>query len=267
MHFYKLFTAGQAYIFVDDINELEKTDSVQIRHICDGCKGAGAQGFFGLYQNGVKKVQIKAFDKNGVIMNDLSSVAVCAALGAKITNGRSANEFSDEKGGIFTYISNISDGNFLVSCDLGKCRNLLKNGITQRKTELGNRILTLTAVYTSSAYAVHFSSCAGSLNRVYLSEKASRLSLFTEKPKLVLCEEETKNTFRILPLCENGRDIAPYAGAFAAVGLAACLTEKSSFSEEISVKYEDYTVYVVCKKDLSVTVHLSAEIGFQGNIC
>lgn len=266
MHFYKLYTYGRNYIYVDNENDANELDAFQIKNICDAVRGAGTDGIFTICRNEAKKPQIRAFDKNGVIMRDLTSVAVCAALGSKITGGKGANDFYCKKGHFFTYISHISDENYLVSCDMGKGYNLFKNDVIERKTELGNRILTLTAVYSGSAYTVHFSSCANSLNRVYLSEKNSALSLFGEKTSLIICEEEEKNAFRVLPLYENGEDAAPCAGAVGAVGIAACLTGKSDFLQEICVKYKNDTAYAVCKNDLSVAVHLNAGIAFEGNI-
>lgn len=266
MHFYKLYALGQDYIFCDDETQFDNLGAGDIKEICNRISGVGATGIFAIYQKYAKNMQIRAFDENGEIMRDSSTAAICAALGAKITTGRTAVEFQSEKGRFFTYISAVEDGKYLVSCDIGKCRLLLKNGNTERKTELGNRILTLTPVGTSAEYAVHFSECMYSLNREYLAEKTSSLSLFGGNASLILCEENGKNNFNSLPLYKNGCDITPFAGGFAAVGVAACLSGRSAFSQEMNINCNGQSAYVIIKEELSAAIHLTAGIAYEGNI-
>lgn len=266
MHFYKLFAGGQDYIFCDDENKFNNLAEEEIKRICDRVCGVGGTGIFTIYQNGTENTQIRAFDENGEIIHDSSTTAICGALGAKITKGVAVAEFVCENNRYFTYLSRVERGKYLVSCDIGKCRLLLKDGSVKRKTELGNRILTLTAVGTTADYAVHFSECMHSLKWEYLSEKTASLSLFGGKTSLVLCEENDKNSFSMLPLYKNGRNMTHFGGAFAAVGVAACLCGRSEFSREIFVDCDGYGAYVVVEKNLSVTVHLNASIAYEGNI-
>ncbi len=266
MHFIKLFAAGHAYIFVDSESAVSELDSEAIKNICDRVCGAGASGIFAVCQNENKKAQIRAFSENGEIMRDSSTTAICAGLGLKITKCVTACEFKCEKSSYFTYSGDTENNKYPVSCNIGKCSLLLNDSGVERRTELGNRILTLTAVRSTADYAVHFSECMHSLNREYLSEKTSALSLFGGNTSLILCEENRNGGFDMLPLYENGKNVVPPIGGFAAVGVAACLSKRNEFRQEILVDCNGYGVYVIVDKDLSVTVHLDAGVAFEGNI-
>lgn len=266
MHFYKMSACGQDYIFIDNEKDFKGLTKETVKLLCDRVCGIGATGIFTICENGAKNTQISAFDENGEIIRDFSTASICAALGIKITKGAAAAEISCRNERYFTYISRVDREKYLVSCDIGNCRLLLNDGKIQRKTELGNRILTLTPISTTADYAVHFSGCVNSLNRKYLSEKTSALSLFGGKTSLLLCEEQEKNSIEMLPMYEYGKDVSPYAGAYAAAGVAACVNGKCDFKEEIYVSCKDYGGFVIVEDDLCVTLHFNASIAYEGNI-
>lgn len=266
MHFYKLSALGQDYIFLDGKDAFGKISELDIKHICNRTAGVGASGIFALNQKEAKKVQIRAFCKDGEIMRDLSTASICAALGAKITSGTGEAEILSENSRYFTCLSACEDGSSLISCDMGKGTTGINSGTCERKTELGNRILTLTPVFTSGSFAIHFSECMNSLNFKYLSEKTGSLTLFGKNTSLILAEKTEMNSYVLSQMLERGNNIIPYAGAFTATALAACKTGRSTYSEEIKFTCGEYEAYTVCKEDESVILHTSAQIAYEGNI-
>ncbi len=266
MHFYKLSALGQDYIFSDDKCAFDNISESDIKHICDRIVGVGATGIFTLNQKEAKKAQIRAFCQNGEIMRDLSTASICAALGLKITTGIQESEILSENNRFFTCLSPLGDNSFLVSCDISKSLTRACGDKIERKTELGNRILTLTPVFTSGSFAIHFSECMESLNFKYLAEKTEEVTVFGRNTSLILAEKTNINSYILSRMLEDEQYIIPYAGAFAGAALAACKTGRSNYSEEIKLTCGEYEAYAVCKEDKSVTLHTVAEIVYEGNI-
>lgn len=267
MHFYKLSALGQDYIFTDDNEEFGKLSREDIKLICDRTLGAGATGIFCIHQKEAENTEIRAFYKNGEIMREMSTASICAVLGLKMIKGKEIGEILSEKCRFFTCLSVCDDRSGLVSCDSGRGGVSLFKDMCERKTHLGNRILTLTPVCTSGSYAVHFSGDAKSINLKYLAEKTNELTLFGKNTSLIVAEETGRNTFSLCRMLENEEYIVPFAGGFSAAAFAACKTGRSRFGDELVLFCEDYKAYAVAKEDGSVTIHTQVNLAYEGCLC
>lgn len=264
MHFYKLSALGQDYIFADDEEAFFKLSREDVKLLCDRAAGVGATGIFCVYQKEAENTEIRAFYQNGDNMREMSTASICGILGLKITKGEDACEIFSEKSR-FSGCLSASDEKFsLVSCDTGKGSVSLFKDMCERKTHLGNRILTLTPVSTPDSYAVHFSGDAKSINLKYLAEKTRELTLFGKGTSLIVAEEKERNTFSLCRMLEENEYIIPFAGGFSAVAFAACKTGRSRFGDEITLYCEDYKAYAVVKEDSSVTLHTQAHMAYEG---
>ncbi|MBE6717358.1 MAG: hypothetical protein E7573_10620 [Ruminococcaceae bacterium] len=266
MQFMKLISAGRDIIFIENEKEFLSLSSEAKKRLCDRIKGVGAAEIFGIREMCPKTARIDVFDKNGQYSCDGSTASICAVLGLNLIKRRNEAEMHCRNGSFFVMLNDINGKKYNVSCALGKPGKIDLQDITERRTELGNRILTLTHVHTSSDYAVHFSSCPDKLDIEYLSEKTRINSLFHKKARLLIAEEGVDNSFVLKKPWEDGEYVYPAVGAFAAVGVAACKTERSRFSEEIKVSCGGHDVYVFVKNDMSCSVHTTAEFVFCGEI-
>lgn len=266
MNFIKLFTAGRDYIFLNDKNAFDKINYTDAVGLCDRKKGIGADGIFALLQKDGKNSQIKGFWCNGEIMQDFSAASICAAFVLLCEKNIKAHTFSCENRSFFTVSDRLSDNEALVSCDMGKGEFRLKYPAIKRKTQLGNRILTLTAVKLHGIHTVHFSECKDMLNLSYLGEKVSRSSLFEKSADLMLCQKNGDNLLEI-DYYENSTGYPyPVPSAFSAAALCACKTGESEYDEEIRIKCKDSEVFVVCKENDDTALQCGVRKIFAGEL-
>lgn len=262
MHFIKIAALGQDYIFSDGKDAYENITEADIMRMCNRVSGAGATGIFAINQNTPENVQIRAFDKNGKIMRESSTALICACLGANIATGIKSTETLCKKTSFSTRIFPSDDNIQPIVCQL----TVSGDKTYERKTELGNRILSVVPVCTSGTYLVHFSECMKLLNFSYLSENAAAVTRYGKNPYLILAQQTERNHLKLSRVLDDGEYIIPYAGGFMAAALAACYSGRCNFSEEIRLGCENYEAYAVCKEDNTVMLHTCAEIIYEGNI-
>lgn len=262
MHFYKLSALGQDYMFFDGSVAEEGLGKRDIKAICDRTLGAGAMGIFVINQKEPENAQIRGFCENGENMRETSTALICACLGANIATDGKIAEIKGGNKGISARLFPSEDEFQTVICDI----KATDCDFTERKTELGNRILTLTHIRTTGDYLIHFTGCMDLLNFTYMSQKAAALSSYGQSPSLLLVEKVNRNHFRVSRMLHNDRYIVPFAGGFAAAAVYLCNSHRCGFSDEIKIECGDFSAYAVCKEDNSVMLYAKAGIIYEGNI-
>lgn len=263
MKFIKLFAAGQDYIILKDCSALDYLTADDIKMLCDRQKGIGAEGILSFYQNNAKISQIRGFLQNGKTMRDFSTASVCAAFTLFSEKRLTHQEFSAENHTVFTVSEHFSEKSGTVFCDMGKADFNLKYPASERKTQLGNRILTLTAAKLHSLHTLHFSECKDKLNLSYLGEKVSSNSLFQKKADLILAEEREV----CFDIDYYGKDFSsPPLSAYGFTALCACKTERADYDTEIKITHKDSEAYAVCKKNGSIMMRCAVREIFRGKI-
>ncbi len=266
MNFTKYHIAGKDYIYCPDKSDFGNLTENSILSICDRFRGIGADGIFSFYQNSSKTSIIKGFSKNGECMRDFSSASICTLFELFLTTDITEHTFLSENGQKITAKSDISKENNLFSCTI---EAHTADGIfreTNRKTEIGNRILTITPVHLHGIYTVHFTDCPKMLNIDYLGQHISKNSLFRKKANLILAENTDVNSFEFSFYENNTGCPRPAISAFGAVGLAACRNAICNYGDEISVTCNGNTVKVICNSPDSVTIKCTCERVFEGKI-
>ena len=266
MHFYKMAVLGQDYIFLNEKGSVEKLKKEDIKRLCDRHNGIGADGIFGIVEKCSKNVRIRAFGFDGELLPDCSSAAICASFGLKMSHGVDCMEICCEKSNFFALNCDIGKGISSVSCDIKNSFFEGKNDITERKTELGNRILTLTGVFTSGIYAIHFSSCPENLDRKYLSEKTESHALFDKQAKLVICSEADENHIEMQSVLMHGIEIAPFAGAYCATAIAMVRTGRCKSGAEIKISYGEETAFVYAENRNHAVITCDVKMIYKGEI-
>ncbi|MBR3766974.1 MAG: hypothetical protein IKL10_01875 [Clostridia bacterium] len=266
MKFNKFFCAGKDYIFLSEENSFSEIEKLDIRLLCDRQRGIGADGIFALKQNNSKNSQIRGFLQNGEIMRDYSTASICAAFAINSNESFGECVFSCENNEFFTLFSDSGGKNPLVSCDLGKGNFDIRHPAIMRKTEIGNRILTLTALELHGIHTVHFSENKDNLDTEYFGSRISVNSLFGKKADFIIAQRFSKNSFDINYYENKTGNPRPTVSAFAATALAACKTGKANYNEEMRVTCNNNTVYVFCREDNSVVIQCTATRIFEGEI-
>ena len=266
MHFTKYHIAGKDYIYCPDKTDFENLRENRITSICDRHKGVGADAIFTFYQISSKTSIIKGFSANGNCMQNFSSASICALFEQFSTTGVDEHSFLSENGQIFNVKADNYGENPVFSCTLADILTAGIFGSAGRKTEIGNRILTITPVSICGIYTVHFTSCRDKLNTAYLGQHISRNSLFGKRANLILAEETDVNSFDI-SFYENSTGCPrPEISAFAATALAACRNDICRYEDDIYVTCCDNTVNVICHTTEAVTVKCTCEKAFEGKL-
>ncbi len=266
MDFTKIFAAGQDYIFLPDRKAHETMDSSAIKLLCDRKKGIGADGIFTFWQTDDKTSQIKGFCQNGEIMQDLSTASICAAFVLFSEESIATHKFQCHDGEIFTVAERVSGDEILISCDTGKGNFDLTYPAVQRKTQLGNRILTLTALELHGIHTVHFSECKDSLNLGYLGERVSECSLFKKRADFIVAQKNEENSFDMNYYGNKKGFSSPALSCFAAMALAACKTENARYDKEIKINCNSSEIFAACKESGDTAVQCTARKVFEGKI-
>lgn len=266
MNFTKYNIAGKDYIHCPDETAFGNLPDNGILSICDRFRGAGADGIFTFCKVSAKTSLIKGFSDNGDIMRNFSSASICAFFEQFLATGITEHTFSSETGQNFTVKADISEEKTVFSCTLKSPAEDSFRRISNRKTEIGNRILTITPVSIHGIYAVHFTDCRDKLNKNYLGQHISKNSLFGKEASLILTEKTDVNSFDI-SFYENKTGCPrPEVSAFAAVGLAACRNDICRYGDEIFVTCNGNTVKATCNSPESVTIKCTCERVFEGKI-
>lgn len=265
MNFIKYSTAGKDYIYLTDEKANRNISELDIKTLCDRHNGIGADGIFAVYQKSPKNGIITGFAQNGELLHDHSSASICAAFALNSTKSFKEQEFTYQNRDIFTVISDFYTSSPLITADLKKAADNAFSDYISRRTELGNRILTLTAIDLHSLYAVHFTENKASLDIGYLGQKLSSNSQFNKKAGLILAQKTDKNTFEIDYYENKSGNPRPVISAFAATALAACRTENAVYGEEIKVSCNNSQVFIYCKEDGSAVTQCTAKRIFSGS--
>ncbi len=266
MDFTKYHISGRDYIFIPDGNDFGRLSEADIIRLCDRQKGVGADGIFTFHQNNPKTGHLRGFCKNGNIMRDFSSVSICAVFEAFLTANIAEYSFLSENGHKITVNTAFSEKNpiFFCTIDIPPADGIFKE--TGRKTEIGNRILTITPVDIAGIYAVHFTECRDKLNIHYLGQHISSNSLFRKEANLILAQKNGEHSFEI-SFYENSTGCSrPDLSAFAGTALAACKNGVCNFKDAISVSCNNNTLEVICHSPESITVKCTCEKVFTGRI-
>ncbi len=264
MDFTKYHIAGKDYIFCADETAFGNLTKTDIENLCHRQKGVGADGIFTFYQVTSKTAFLKGFAENGEIMRDFSSASICAVFELFSKGDITEYTFSAENGQKITAKTDISAEKPIFSCTF---EGPSENGIfreANRKTEIGNRILTITPISLHGTHAVHFSECKKNLNLGYLGQHISENSLFRKEANMILADMTNKNTFDI-SFYENKTGCPrPVISALGGTALAACRNGLCRFGEEITVSCNGNTVNVICHSPKTVTVKCTCEKVFDG---
>ena len=248
MKFSKFFAAGKDYIQLSDSSSC---DTITIKNICNRFSGAGADGIFIIHKNSAASVGLSVYDKNGQIMQDHSTAAVCACYDLFTKGSNSEISIYNEKYNK-TYINSFHTDNGIASATLYARESTELFSEIKRKTEMGNRILTITPVFLHSIYGVHFTDNRKLLNIKYLGEHFSRNSLFRKSGNLILAEKTDDNTF-CFDFYENKSGCTRgNLSAFGAVALAACKEGLCDYNTKLKIISDNSAVYVTCTSENTV---------------
>lgn len=264
MNFTKYHIAGKDYLFFADITSFNNLSETDIKALCDRHKGVGADGIFTFQQNCHKNSNISGFLQNGEIMRDFFSASVCAFFALFSDTPTATHTFLTPKGENLTVKSIVSGEKhrFLLILKTTSPSQIFKEAL--RKTEIGNRILTITPVYLHGANAVHFSPCKEKLDIAYLGKHLSSNSLFGKQVNTILAQQTEDNTFDI-DFYENRTGCPrPTIAAYSAAALAACKTGLSEYGQKIRVTYNENSVTVICPSETEIMAECEAAEIFQG---
>lgn len=267
MEFTKYNISGKDYIFTKDKSAFEKLTKTDITTLCNRQKGIGADGIFTFYQNDTKMPAFKGFTENGEIMHDFSSASICAVFEEFCKASITKISFLPENGRNFSVKTEFSADSPEFFCELE--RDSPPAEIFQavhRKTEIGNRILTITPVSLHSIYAVHFTECREKLDIKYLGEHISCNSLFKKKASLILTEQKGSDSFDISYYENMTGCPRPRISAYGAVALAACRNGYCNYEDEITVSCNSNNVFVICHSPENITIRCTCKKVFTGNI-
>lgn len=264
MNFIKYHIAGKDYIYCADKTAFPNLTDKDILSICDRHKGVGADGIFTFCETSAKTSLIKGFSDNGDIMRNFSSASICAIFELFSSTGITKHTFLSANGQKFTVKTDISEEAPVFSCTLETHTSDGIFGEINRKTEIGNRILTITPVSLQSIHAVHFTECREKLNIEYLGRHISKNSLFRKEANLILAQHSGNNSFNI-SFYENKTGCPrPVISAFGGTALAACRNGLCDYGDEITVTCSKNTVNIICHSPETVTVKCTCEKVFEG---
>ena len=266
MNFTKYHIAGKDYIYCSEKNNFDNLTEAAVKAICDRHKGIGTDGIFTFDNICPKTSNIRGFNQIGKCMRDFSSASICTFFETVLSSDITERTFLSANGQKTFVKTDFSANSHAFSCTLQTCTEGGIFSAVGRKTEIGNRILTLTPVYLHSIYTVHFTDCKERLNSDYLGQHISENSLFGKEASLILAEYSGKNSFNI-DFYENSTGCPrPEISAFGATALAACRNDICKYGETISVSCNDSTVSIICSNAESVTIKCTCEKVFEGKI-
>ncbi len=264
MDFIKCVTAGKDYICLHGNSSFSEIDNMDKKLLCDRHYGIGAEGIFTFYQNSAKNSQIKGFLSNGKLPHDYSSASICTALTAFLTTSVNECRFSFKNSEIFTFFYDYKSFSPRITCEIKELKNEENYSFILRRTELGNRILTLTVISLHDIFAVHFSENKEKLNLQYLGKYLSHNSLFRKRANLILAEKTSDNIYDIDFYENKTGNSRPTIAAFGATAIAACLTDNSLWGKEISVKHKNDIAHIFPISPTNCIIITDAKEVFRG---
>lgn len=263
MKFTKYYSSGQDLIYIEDQKAFDCLKNNGAKAMCNRLCGAGAEAIFTISKKQDKTSQIRGFCKNGEIMRDLSSASICAAFALFTNTGDMRIAFHNESSQFFT-VHNENNSDIITVCgDMGKGDFNLRHPAINRRTQLGNRIITLSAVNFYGIHTVHFSDCIDSLNLSYLGEWTSQCSLFGKQADLTLAQQKGHNRFIISHFNKHG--FLPSVSVLGSVALCACKTGLTAYNEEIIISVNNEDIFIVCERNENVTIQTQVRRVFSGD--
>lgn len=254
MNFTKYFIAGKDYLLTSYENLCEYTRNNEAVALCDRVKGAGADGIIAFQQNNPKNTQIRGLLSNGQIMRDFSSALICACFDAFLKTDAVNSAITLKNEVISEANCNFSEDKALIFCQFSPPARSFPADTINRRTEIGNRILTVTPIHLSGIHGIHFSQCKNQLNINYLGEHFSRNSLFGKQADFILAQKSDCNTYEF-DFYENGTGCPrPTASAFMSVALAAIKTGQQNFNETINIISNGNCAEIICRDEKSFEV-------------
>lgn len=270
MEFTKIQFAGRDYILTEHTQLSQSTHLPYLAvNICNRYSGAGAGGLIILREN---DFSVDVFSHKGIKADCDLSAAICAA--AYLCNKNGISHTGIKQNGISTDIMiQKHENGFDVTADLGKGTFLpdeiplaSKNPVINRRVEVGNRILSMTALRIGNTFAVHETEALSDINFIALGEQITRHSLFNKKASAVFCERKSDSSVFIRSYINGTGYVLSDVSAAAAAVLTLCRTEKTEYGRELSVSGDGGEIYVLCKKNNNVLINTKASIVFKGNI-
>lgn len=254
MNFTKYFIAGKDYILLRSLEGHLHADIKKASALCDRHQGVGADGIFSFWQNGDKIVQISGLLNNGQIMRDFSSASICACFD-RFSESHAADITFTTKNEVISEIKCDFSGNIpRIFYRIPSVPGSAACGHINRRTEIGNRILTVTSACFSGLHGVHFSDCRQSLDINYLGRHFSRNSLFCKKADFIIAQKTDCNTYEI-DFYENGTGCPrPTLSVFVATTLAAIKTGRQKFHDEINVISGENKVSLICHSETEAEI-------------
>ncbi len=265
MKFTKYFIAGKDYLLVPDINCHEAICSNRAITLCDRTAGVGADGIFTFQQNNTKNIEISGLLQNGQIMRDFSSASICACFDTFSKTDVTNLTFSFENQAFSELNCDFSGDTAQIFCRIPPTGTGKATDCINRRTEIGNRILTVTAVELSGIHGVHFSQCRNLLDINYLGRHFSRNSLFNKQADFILAQKTDDNTYEI-DFYENCTgNPRPTACAFMSVALASIRTGQQKYNEKLHIVNAGNCVSIVCRSDESFDITCDIRRVFTGS--
>ncbi len=269
MEFSKIQYAGRDYILIKSSALSKDTHLPSLaKYICNRYTGVGSSGLIILRED---DYHIDVFSHKGSTSEFDLSAAICTAAFECNANNISHIKITQQGCSWDIMTEKLTDG-FDVTADLGKGTFLpdeiplaSKNPVINRRVEVGNRILDMTALKLGNIFAVHETVFPSNLNFITLGEQITKHSLFNKKASAVFCEKKSDLNFFIRSYINGTGFVLADASAAAATALALCRTEKSEYSKEITVTSDGGEIYVLCKKNNNVLINTKASIVFTGS--
>ena len=263
MKFTKYFVAGKDYILINDNDSIKSAE--KIGQLCNRIKGIGADAVISSTKTAPKTRRTTIFNNEHTLSEDHSSAAICAYYATTKATDYSVHTFINSKNELVT-VRRKSDSPYIFHCNMHSVTPTEIFNCVNRKTEIGNRILTITPVYILDCFAIHFSSDKDKLGIMYLGQNISVNSLFQKQANLILAERTEKNSYKI-SFYENKTGCPrPTIAALASTALAACKNGYSNYNENINVSCDGVSVNATCTSDENITVECRAEKIFTGNL-
>ncbi len=270
MEFTKIHYAGRDYILIEHTCLSRDTHLPSLAtQLCNRYSGAGASGLIIMRE---ENFYVDVFTHKGIRTDFDLSAAICTAV--YLCEKRNISHTGIKQSSGTTDIMTVKQENgFDVTADLGKGTFLpdeiplaSKTPVINRRVEVGNRILDMTALKIGNIFAVHETHFPSSLNFITLGEQITKHSLFNKKASAVFCELKSDSALFIRSYINGTGTVLSDASAAAAAALSLCRNGKTEHGREITVTSDGGEIYALCKKNNSVLINTKAQIVFTGKI-
>lgn len=263
MKFTKYFVAGKDYILIKNKNDLTKT--TDIKRLCNRTEGIGADAVAVPTKIESETSRIKVWPAQSEEMKDHSSASMCICSDTISENDFTEYSFINSDNEIIT-ARRIPEKVNSFYCNLRASIPTEIFNTVSRRTEIGNRILTITPIHILGNFAVHFSENKDKLNLSYLGRHISENSLFNKSVNLILAEKNGINSYEISYHEAKTVCSRPTVAGYAATALAACKNGYCAYNDVINISCNNYSVSVTCITEEEIRIECEAKKTFEGTI-